>query len=95
MVTEKYRALIDRFPLVPIKNDAHLDEAHEVAQALMLRGDVASDEAEYLEVLLDEIAHRSDLKRLGAPNVDAFVIQPVQRRQLQETYQHIGHGHSV
>ena len=57
MVTEKYRALIERFPLVPIKNGAHLDEAHEVAQSLMLRSDsVADDEAEYLEVLLDEIA---------------------------------------
>ncbi len=55
MVTDKYKTLIDRFPLVPIKNDTHLDEAHEVAQALMLRGDIASDEAEYLEVLLDEI----------------------------------------
>jgi HTH-type transcriptional regulator/antitoxin HigA len=56
MVTEKYKALIDRFPLVPIKNDGHLDEAHEVAQTLILRGsDIASDEAEYLEVLLDEI----------------------------------------
>jgi HTH-type transcriptional regulator/antitoxin HigA len=56
MVTEKYKALIDRFPLAPIKNDAHLDEAHEVAQTLILRGsDIASDEAEYLEVLLDEI----------------------------------------
>jgi HTH-type transcriptional regulator/antitoxin HigA len=56
MVTDKYKALIDRFPLVPIKNDTHLDEAHEVAQMLILRGsDIASDEAEYLEVLLDEI----------------------------------------
>lgn len=36
MVTKKYKALIERFPLVPIKNDAHLDEAHEVAQSLML-----------------------------------------------------------
>jgi len=56
MATDKYKALIDRFPLVPIKNDTHLDEAHAVAQSLMLRGsDIASDEAEYLEVLLDEI----------------------------------------
>ena len=56
MVTDKYKALIDRFPLVPIKNDAHLDEAHEVAQALILRSaEIASDEYEYLEVLLDEI----------------------------------------
>ncbi len=57
MVTKKYKALIERFPLVPIKNDAHLDEAHEVAQSLMLRVvPVASDEGEYLEVLLDEIS---------------------------------------
>ncbi len=57
MVTEKYKVLIERFPLVPIKNDTHLDEAHEVAQSLMLRAEaVATDEAEYLEVLLDEIA---------------------------------------
>lgn len=56
MVTKKYKALIDHFPLVPIKNDGHLDKAHEVAQTLILRGsDIASDELEYLEVLLDEI----------------------------------------
>ncbi|MFX4721584.1 hypothetical protein ABTB22_19365, partial [Acinetobacter baumannii] len=48
------KVLIDRFPLVPIKNDEHLDEAHEVAQSLMGR-QMATDEAEYLEVLLDEI----------------------------------------
>lgn len=56
MVTKKYKALIERFPLVPIKNDAHLDEAHEVAQSLMLsKRPIASDERDYLEVLLDEI----------------------------------------
>lgn len=55
MLTEKYKALIERFPLVPIRNDAHLDEAHEVAQSLMLREPLASDEGDYLEVLLDEI----------------------------------------
>ena len=57
MVTEKYKALIERFPLIPLKNDAHLDDAHEVAQSLMLRGEsVTTDEGEYLEVLLDQIA---------------------------------------
>jgi len=57
MITGKYRALIEQFPLVPIKNDAHLDEAHEVAQSLMLRdAPLAVDEGEYLEVLLDEIS---------------------------------------
>jgi HTH-type transcriptional regulator/antitoxin HigA len=56
MVTKKYMDLIDRFPLVPIKNDDHLDKAHDVAQSLIIQGPaIASDEAEYLEVLLDEI----------------------------------------
>jgi len=56
MVTEKYRALIEHFPLVPIKNDKHLDTAHEVVQSLILREEpVAEDESDYLEVLLDEI----------------------------------------
>jgi antitoxin component HigA of HigAB toxin-antitoxin module len=56
MVTEKYKVLIERFPLVPIKNDAHLDTAHEVAQSLLLRKEpIALDESEYLEVLLDQI----------------------------------------
>ncbi len=56
MATEKYKALIDRFALVPIKNDSHLDEAHDVSQSLILRSEpLASDESEYLEVLLDEI----------------------------------------
>jgi HTH-type transcriptional regulator/antitoxin HigA len=54
MVTDKYKALIELFPLVPIKNDAHLDAAHEIAQGLMCR-EIAPDEEEYLEVLLDEI----------------------------------------
>jgi HTH-type transcriptional regulator / antitoxin HigA len=57
MVTEKYRALIDNFPLVPIEDDKHLDAAHEVAQSLMIReNSMAVDEQQYLEVLLDEIA---------------------------------------
>ncbi len=57
MVTEKYKLLIERFPLVPIKSDDQLDEAHEVAQSLMIRdAPMAEDEDAYLEVLLDEIA---------------------------------------
>ncbi|MCW5822675.1 MAG: hypothetical protein KIT34_07710 [Cyanobacteria bacterium TGS_CYA1] len=56
MVTKKYRDLIERFPLMPIKNVAHLDKAHSIAQSLMLRKEpLALDEKGYLEVLLDEI----------------------------------------
>ncbi|MBP6595700.1 MAG: hypothetical protein KA255_21920, partial [Candidatus Obscuribacter sp.] len=75
MVTEKYKALIERFPLVPIRSDDHLDQAHEVAQLLMMREEPLSfDEREYLEVLLSEIAkyekkhHDLNIQDL-APNV--------------------------
>ena len=69
MVTIKYKALINRFPLVPIKNDTHLNQAHKVAQSLILRKDpIASDEGEYLEVLLDEIGKYE--RKHHAINVD-------------------------
>ena len=56
MVTKKYRELIEHFPLVPIKNDDHLDKAHAVVQSLTLRKKpMASDEKQYLEVLLNLI----------------------------------------
>jgi HTH-type transcriptional regulator/antitoxin HigA len=75
MVTEKYKALVERFALVPIRSDDHLDQAHEVAQHLMMRGEPLSfDEKEYLEVLLSEIGKyekkHHDLSILDlAPNV--------------------------
>lgn len=83
MVTEKYKALIERFPLVPIKNDTHLDEAHEVAQSLILRGsDIASDEAEYLEVLLDEISKYES--KHHALNFDEMAPQDILRSFMKD-----------
>lgn len=75
MVTEKYKALVERFPLVPIRGDDHLDQAHEVAQLLMMREEPLSfDEREYLEVLLSEIGkyekkHHDLVVQDLAPNV--------------------------
>lgn len=58
MVTKKYKALVERFPLIPIKNDEHLNAAHEMAQSLMLRSEALSeDESDYLEVLLNQIGN--------------------------------------
>ncbi len=75
MVTEKYKALVERFALVPIRSDDHLDQAHEVAQLLMMREEPLSfDEREYLEVLLSEIGkyekkHHDLVVQDLAPNV--------------------------
>lgn len=55
MVDENYKVLIEIFPLIPIKDESHLDRAHEVAQKLMLR-QLSESEDDYLQVLLDEIA---------------------------------------
>jgi HTH-type transcriptional regulator / antitoxin HigA len=58
MVSRKYKALIERFPLVPIKSDEHLNAAHEMAQSLMLRSEgLSEDESDYLEVLLNQIGN--------------------------------------
>lgn len=50
----KYRLLIEKFPLLPIKNDTHLNAAHKMARSMF---DVELDQYEegYLEVLLNEI----------------------------------------
>lgn len=57
MISKKYKKLIENFPLVPIRSDAHLDEAHDIAQRLLCRKEpLAIDEKEYLEVLLNEIS---------------------------------------
>ncbi|MBP6743653.1 hypothetical protein KA344_00400 [bacterium] len=76
MATEKYKKLIDRLPLIPIKDDAHLDAAHCMAQSLIaLKNKLSTEEEGYLEVLLNEIVryedkhHRIDLSDVSPLDV--------------------------
>jgi HTH-type transcriptional regulator/antitoxin HigA len=49
---DKYKALIERFPLRRIRSDSELDSAHVVAEELFLRLDyLDQDESDYLDVL--------------------------------------------
>jgi HTH-type transcriptional regulator/antitoxin HigA len=60
IATENYQALIDRFPLRPIRDEATLDAASALADELAGRTDLTADEADYLEVLSDQIERYED-----------------------------------
>jgi HTH-type transcriptional regulator / antitoxin HigA len=47
----EYRQLIHRFPLRPLRSDNDLDAAIEVLNELIDRGDLATEEEDYMEVL--------------------------------------------
>jgi len=52
--------LIRRFPLRPLRYDADLEGATEIAEALDFRDDLASDERDYLDVLIALIERFED-----------------------------------
>jgi HTH-type transcriptional regulator/antitoxin HigA len=54
-VGARYLALIRRFPLRPLRSEAELDSAIGVVNSLIDRGELAPDEADYLDVLGDLI----------------------------------------
>jgi antitoxin component HigA of HigAB toxin-antitoxin module len=63
VVADDYLELVKRFPLVPIKNDRHLREAHEVIDKLSMIGEerMTDGQADYLIVLGDlTMAYESD-----------------------------------
>ena len=55
-----YLKLIRRFPLRPLRCDEELEEATKVAESLDFRDDLASDERDYLDVLIAMIERYED-----------------------------------
>jgi HTH-type transcriptional regulator/antitoxin HigA len=60
IATPNYQALIARFPLRPIRDEATLDAASTLADELAARDDLTAEEADYLEVLSDQIERYED-----------------------------------
>jgi HTH-type transcriptional regulator / antitoxin HigA len=60
IATKNYQALIARFPLRPIRDEATLDTASELADELAARDDLTEEESAYLEVLSDQIERYED-----------------------------------
>src|SRR5262245_24927826 len=77
-VPETYWKLVKRFPLIHIRDEAHLDEALEVLNAL-LRRDRDQGAQEYLDVLTDLVAAYED-EHVPMPDVsEADVLRELMR----------------
>jgi HTH-type transcriptional regulator/antitoxin HigA len=57
---DTYLALVRRFPLRPIRNEAELDAAFAVLDSLTCRDDLDAGEADYLDVLSDLVERYED-----------------------------------
>jgi HTH-type transcriptional regulator/antitoxin HigA len=58
--TANYQALIVRFPLRPIRDEATLEMATTIVDELSRRADLSEEETAYLEVLSDQIERYED-----------------------------------
>jgi HTH-type transcriptional regulator/antitoxin HigA len=57
---DAYLELVQRFPLRHLKTDRELSTAIEIMKTLLVRGDLASGEQDYLDVLTDIIERYED-----------------------------------
>ena len=58
--SDRYFDLVREFPLRPLRSDRELDRAIAVIDRLLARGKLASDEADYLDVLSDLVEKYED-----------------------------------
>lgn len=77
-----YRALVDAFPLVPIKSKTHLKAAQEVLDGLLCRELDASEE-DYLEVLTQLVAHyENEHEQISPPTLAGLLNFLMDARQV-------------
>ena len=77
-VPDTYWKLVKRFPLIPIRDQAHLDEALEVLNGL-LRQDRDEGAQAYLDVLTDLVAAYEDEHVAMADVSEADVLRELMR----------------
>ncbi|MBK8223871.1 MAG: helix-turn-helix domain-containing protein [Candidatus Obscuribacter sp.] len=86
-ISKEYQALIERFPLRPIKSDEELDKAHEISMELHKKGEsLTDDEGDYLSMLTDAIQRYED--RHHRVNTDG--VQPYEILQYLMTQHSLG-----
>jgi HTH-type transcriptional regulator / antitoxin HigA len=77
-VPDSYLELVERFPLIHIRDDAHLDEALEVLNGLLAPDEDAGAQ-EYLDVLTDLIRAYED-EHVAIPDVsEADILRELMR----------------
>lgn len=70
---EEYFALVDRFPLVPIRDEPHLDAAMAVIDELIDRANLTRSEQDYLDVLSD-LVERFEDEQVDLPDVSGLAV---------------------
>jgi antitoxin component HigA of HigAB toxin-antitoxin module len=79
---EGYRALVDAFPLVPIKSKAQLRAAQKILDGLLCR-ELDPSEEDYFEVLTQLVAHYEDLhEQISPPTLDGLLNFLMDARQV-------------
>jgi HTH-type transcriptional regulator / antitoxin HigA len=68
------RSLLQRFPLLPIRSDAELDEAVQMVDSLLDRSDLAAEEQDYLDVLGDLVERYESEAHPTIPLSDAEML---------------------
>lgn len=72
---DHYFELIQRFPLRPIRSDEELEQAIEVINSLIIRGDLDAGEQDYLDVLTDLVEKYEADEHPMAPVSDAALLR--------------------
>src|SRR5437870_792698 len=72
---DSYLELVLAFPLASIQSDEHLDEAQQVMDRLLAKGDVDDGQAMYLDALSDLVGAYEDEHHPIAPASDADMLR--------------------
>src|SRR5262249_31704087 len=72
---DSYLELVKTFPLASIKSDEHLQEAQEVMDRLLARGELGDGEEMYLDALSDLVAAYEDEHHPIEPASDAEMLR--------------------
>jgi HTH-type transcriptional regulator/antitoxin HigA len=72
---DSYLELVLAFPLAPISSDEHLEEAQEVMDRLLAKGQLLHGEEMYLDALSDLVAAYEDEHHAIEPASDADMLR--------------------
>src|SRR5262245_16593148 len=72
---DSYLELVQAFPLASIKSDEHLDEAQQVMDRLLAKGELDEGEETYLDALSDLVATYEDEHHAIKPASDADMLR--------------------
>jgi HTH-type transcriptional regulator/antitoxin HigA len=83
---DSYFALIQRFPLRPIRTEAELDQATDMIHALLDRGRLDAGEQDYLDVLSDLVeSFEEEHHPIPAPSDAAMLAYLLELKNVRQS----------